>query len=34
MRILVSCSSNDNIDEKYKESSRKILSFLAENNNT
>lgn len=34
MKILVSSSSNDNIDEKYKESSRQLLSFLAEDRNT
>lgn len=34
MRVLISCSSNDNIDEKYKESSRNVIRFLASEENT
>ena len=31
MRITISSSSNDSIDEKYKEESRKVCKYLAEN---
>ena len=34
MKILISSSQNENIDEKYKESARNLCSFLAEEKNT
>ena len=34
MKILISSSQNENIDEKYKESARNLCSFLASENNT
>lgn len=34
MKILISSSQNESIDEKYKESARNLCSFLAEDNNT
>lgn len=34
MKILISSSQNENIDDKYKESAHKITSFLADDKNT
>lgn len=34
MKILISSSQNENIDEKYKESARKLTEFLASEGNT
>ena len=34
MKILISSSQNENIDDKYKESAHRITSFLAEQGNT
>lgn len=34
MKILISSSQNENIDEKYKESARNLCSFLADDKNT
>ena len=34
MKILISSSSNENIDEKYKESAHKVTEFLAKEGNT
>ena len=34
MKVLISSSSNDNIDEKYKESAHRVTEFLAKEKNT